>query len=188
MRARMALNLAEVPFTLHEVSLKDKPAKMLEISPKGTVPVLQLADGLVIEESLEIALWAFDQQDPQHYLQDNEGLKNALELIEKNDGEFKHWLDRYKYADRHLEFSPEYYRDKGEEFLQQLEHRLQQSRFLMGEQPCIADMAIMPFVRQFAHVDREWFYATPYPRLQLWLFQWLESDLFKKIMAKPPKN
>lgn len=187
MRARLALYFSELPYKKHEVSLKDKPPAMLEISPKGTVPVLQLADGSVIEESLDIALWALKQNDPQQLLQRAEVLREMLSLIERNDGEFKHWLDRYKYADRHLENTPEFYRSQGESFLIELEQRLSTRSFLMGGNPSFADIAIMPFVRQFAHVDKAWFAQTPHKHLQHWLAYWLESAAFTQIMLKAPK-
>ena len=187
MRARLALYFSALPYRKHEVSLKDKPAEMLDISPKGTVPVLQLADGGVIEESLDIALWALGQNDPQQLLQRTEARQEMLTLIERNDGEFKHWLDRYKYADRHLENTPEFYRSQGENFLRDLEQRLSATRFLMGDEPSFADIAIMPFIRQFAHVDKPWFEQTPHQHLQHWLAYWLESPAFTEIMIKAPK-
>lgn len=187
MRARLALYFSELPYRKHEVSLKDKPQAMLEISPKGTVPVLQLTDGSVIEESLDIALWALGQSDLQQLLRCAEARQEMLTLIERNDGEFKHWLDRYKYADRHLENTPEFYRSQAEPFLSELEVRLSATRFLMGETPCFADIAIMPFVRQFAHVDKAWFEQTPHKHLQYWLAYWLESPAFTQIMLKAPK-
>lgn len=187
MRARLALYFSKLSYRKFEVSLKDKPAEMLEISPKGTVPVLQLSDGEVIEESLDIALWALKQNDPQNLLQNADALIEMLSLVERNDGEFKHWLDRYKYADRHLENTPEHYRSQGEVFLAQLEIRLAPQPFLMGDKASFADIAIMPFVRQFAHVDKSWFEQSPHRHLQQWLAYWLESTAFTKIMAKTPK-
>ena len=168
MRARLGLLFAELPVELREITLKNKPAKMLAISPKGTVPVLQLADGVVIEESREIMEWALEQQDPQELL-NIKTLHQGNTLIEQNDQEFKHWLDRYKYADRHLEMTQTEYRQKGEVFLQILEALLTKNTYLLGDSVTIADIGIMPFVRQFAHVDRYVFYSLPYPKLQIWL-------------------
>ena len=187
MRARLALHFSEQPYRKQEVSLKDKPNAMIEISPKGTVPVLQLVNGNVIEESLEIALWALGQSDPQHLLQNAEALQEMLVLIERNDSEFKYWLDRYKYADRHPEKPPEYYRSQGEIFLCELEQRLGAQSFLAGDKPSFVDIAIMPFVRQFAHTDKVWFEQAPYKNLQDWLTYWLDSSAFTQIMLKPPK-
>ena len=183
MRARLGLLFAELPVELREITLKNKPAKMLAISPKGTVPVLQLADGVVIEESREIMEWALEQQDPQELL-NPKTLHQGNTLIEQNDQEFKHWLDRYKYADRHLEITQTEYRKKGEAFLQILEELLTKNTYLLGDSVTIADIGIMPFVRQFAHVDRDVFYSLPYPKLQIWLKNWLAHPLFIQAMTK----
>lgn len=183
MRARLGLLFAELPVELREITLKNKPAKMLAISPKGTVPVLQLADGVVIEESREIMEWALEQQDPQELL-NPKTLHQGNTLIEQNDQEFKHWLDRYKYADRHLEMTQTEYRQKGEAFLQILEALLTKNTYLLGDSVTIADISIMPFVRQFAHVDRDVFYSLPYPKLQIWLKNWLAHPLFIQAMTK----
>ncbi len=183
MRARLGLLFAELPVELREITLKNKPAKMLAISPKGTVPVLQLADGVVIEESREIMEWALEQQDPQE-LMNIKTLHQGNTLIEQNDQEFKHWLDRYKYADRHLEMTQTEYRQKGEAFLQILEALLTKNTYLLGDSVTIADIGIMPFVRQFAHVDRDVFYSSPYPKLQIWLKNWLAHPLFIQAMTK----
>lgn len=183
MRARLGLLFAEVPVALREIVLKNKPAPMLTISPKGTVPVLQLSEGRVIEESREIMEWALAQQDLQGLL-DSETLSQAQALIDTNDNEFKHWLDRYKYADRHVEMTQTEYRQQGEVFLQVLEELLSQNAYLLGDKPSLADIGIMPFVRQFAHVDRKVFYALPYPNLQQWLQHWLEHPIFLQAMTK----
>ena len=183
MRARLGLLFAELPVELREITLKNKPAKMLAISPKGTVPVLQLADGVVIEESRDIMEWALEQQDPQELL-NPKTLHQGNTLIEQNDQEFKHWLDRYKYADRHIEMTQTEYRQKGEAFLQILEALLTKNTYLLGDSVTIADIGIMPFVRQFAHVDRDVFYSLPYPKLQIWLKNWLAHPLFIQAMTK----
>lgn len=183
MRARLGLLFAKLPVELREVTLKDKPDQMLAISPKGTVPVLQLIDETVIEESLEIMLWALEQNDPQG-LFDQSVLSQANALIAQNDDEFKHWLDRYKYADRHIDMTQTEYRQRGEMFLQVLEDLLTKNTYLLGERVTIADIGIMPFVRQFAHVDRDTFYSLPYPKLQLWLQHWLEHPVFIQAMTK----
>lgn len=183
MRARLGILFAQQQVELREVVLKNKPPQMLAISPKGTVPVLQLTDGSVIEESREIMVWALEQNDPQNLL--DEALRTqADELIDQNDNEFKYWLDRYKYADRHPQMSQADYRQKGEVFLQQLEDLLSQHHYLLGNKISVADFGVMPFVRQFAHVDREVFYNLPYPNLQRWLQNWLEHPLFVQAMTK----
>ena len=160
MRARLAIVLAELKVELREIVLKNKPAQMLAISPKGTVPVLELVetDGSsrrVIEESRDILQWALEQHDPQAVLDVEPA--SAQALIEQNDNEFKHWLDRYKYSDRYPELSQLEYRERGELFLQVLETLLAKHRYLLGDTISSADIGIMPFVRQFAHVDQEVF-------------------------------
>ncbi|WP_095111450.1 glutathione S-transferase [Pseudomonas sp. Irchel 3H7] len=181
MRARMALRYSGVPVEIIEVSLKAKPAAMLAISPKGTVPVLD-ADGRVIDESLEIMRWALAQNDPQDWLL--AGDSRIAELIEANDQVFKVHLNRYKYAERYPEQPMEIYRAEGALYLQRLEELLEGREYLLGDHPSLADIALLPFVRQFAHVDREWFAQTPYVRLQAWLQRFLESELFTSIMKK----
>ena len=183
MRARLGILFAELQVELREIMLKNKPPQMLAISPKGTVPVLQLLDGTVIEESREIMIWALAQRDSQGLL-NAETLLEANALIDKNDNEFKYWLDRYKYADRHLEMSQTEYRQQGEVFLQLLEELLTKNSYLLGESMTIADIGIMPFVRQFAHVNRDVFYDLPYPNLQHWLQDWLSHPLFLQAMTK----
>ena len=181
MRARMALRYCGVPVEIIEVSLKAKPAEMLAISPKGTVPVLD-ADGRVIDESLEIMRWALAQNDPQDWLLSGDA--RVAELIEANDQVFKGHLNRYKYAERYPEQPMEVYRAEGEMFLRRLEELLEGRDYLLTDHPSLADVALLPFVRQFAHVDREWFAQTPYVRLQAWLQRFLESELFTSIMKK----
>ncbi len=183
MRARLGLLFAELSVELREITLKNKPVSMLAISPKGTVPVLQLIDGTVIEESREIIIWALKHNDPQALL-NSDTFEQANALIDKNDNEFKYWLDRYKYADRHTEMTETEYRQKGEMFLKNLEQLLIKNTFLLADSATIADIAIMPFVRQFAHVDREVFKSLPYPNLQRWLKYWLDHPLFVITMTK----
>lgn len=181
MRARMALRYSGVVVEIVEVSLKAKPAAMLAISPKGTVPVLD-ANGQVIDESLEIMRWALAQHDPDDWLLG--GDSRIAELIEANDQGFKVHLNRYKYAERYPEQPMEVYRAEGALFLQRLDELLEGRDYLLSDHPCLADIALLPFVRQFAHVDREWFAQTPYVRLQVWLQRFLDSELFTSIMKK----
>ncbi|RON85406.1 glutathione S-transferase [Pseudomonas fluorescens] len=181
MRARMALRYSGVPVEIIEVSLKAKPAEMLAISPKGTVPVLN-AEGRVIDESLEIMRWALAQNDPDGWLLEDDA--RIAELIEANDQGFKTHLNRYKYAERYPEQPMEVYRAEGALFLQRLDELLTDREYLLADHPSLADIALLPFVRQFAHVDREWFTQTPYLRLQAWLQRFLESDLFTSVMKK----
>jgi len=184
MRARLGIVFAGLQLELREIVLRNKPVQMLEISPKGTVPVLQLAGSEegVIEESREIVEWALALKDPQGLLKTD--LAYANTLIEQNDHEFKYWLDRYKYADRYLECSQLEYQKKGEVFLQVLETLLSKNKYLLGDDISVADISIMPFVRQFAHVDRDAFYTLPYPHLQQWLKGWLEHPSFVTVMTK----
>ncbi|MGF6284290.1 glutathione S-transferase [Pseudomonas silensiensis] len=185
MRARMALRYSGVAVNIVEVSLKAKPAEMLALSSKGTVPVLSV-DGQVIDESLAIMHWALAQSDPQDWLlkDDPVGQQLIAALIEENDQVFKMHLNRYKYAERYPEQPMAFYRVEGEVFLRRLDELLEGRDYLLAEHPSLADVALMPFVRQFAHVDREWFGQTPYLRLQAWLQQFLESDLFIGVMQK----
>ncbi|WP_447891656.1 glutathione S-transferase [Pseudomonas atacamensis] len=185
MRARMALRYAGVPVEIVEVSLKNKPAEMLALSPKGTVPVLN-ADGVVIDESLQIMRWALAQNDPDDWLLAGDSFAALWmeKLIEGNDQIFKSALNRYKYAERYPEQPIAAYRAEGALFLLKLDELLEGRDYLLADHPSLADIALLPFVRQFAHVDREWFAQTPYPRLQAWLQRLLESELFTSIMKK----
>lgn len=184
MRARMAIWAANIQVEVREISLREKPAHLLQISPKGTVPVLQLPDGTVLEQSLDIMQWALAQNDPQGWLNADSEAVNAL--ITKNDGDFKKSLDRYKYPDRYPEHTQAFYREQGEQFLQRLETALAQHDYLLWDKPSMADVALFPFIRQFAAVDAEWFASSPYPRLRVWLEGWLESALFAQVMQKFP--
>ena len=185
MRARLAIAYADVAVELREVELRNKPQAMLLISPKATVPVLQLEDGKVLDESLDIMLWALQQNDPEHWLR-AASLDHAQALIRGNDESFKYYLDRYKYADRYPAYSELYYRQQGELFLADLESLLTQSVFLCGEQFSVADAAILPFIRQFCAVDPAWFKVSPYPALRQWLSHFLASSLFERVMTKYP--
>ena len=187
MRARLALSyaLGKHSLELREVVLKDKPQALRALSPKATVPVLQLKNGDVIDESLDIMKWALSINDKSDwFLAEHQEEVDAL--INLNDGDFKWALDHYKYADRH-EHSEEHYRKLGETFLKKLELRLQRTPFLMGGHISLADAAIFPFVRQFAHVNKNWFLNSEYSALITWLNFFLESDLFIGIMKKYPK-
>lgn len=182
MRARMALKYAGVAVETREVSLKDKPLHLLEVSPKGTVPVLILQDGTVIEQSLDIMHWALQQYDADGWLKADGVL--TKQLIAENDGSFKQALDKYKYAIALAEHAPEVYRKQGEKFLYALELLLSQTKFLAGNALSLADIAIFPFVRQFAAVDSSWFELTEYPKLKTWLKQLVASQLFLSVMEK----
>ncbi len=188
MRARMAIKYSQAVVELREVKLSAKPHNLLEISPKGTVPVLQLEDSTVLEESIDIIHWALSGYDPQDWsLSKEDTLRSrAMELVWVNDHTFKPHLDHYKYSDRYPEWPAIHYRQQGMEFLQLLESHLQQNRHLLTDHISIADISIFPFVRQFAYVDKEWFESTNLPRLQSWLHKFIDSSLFKMIMEKYP--
>jgi glutathione S-transferase len=165
MRARMGLVMAGVSFDIIEVDLKNKPPHMIEISPKGTVPVLSTSNTQVIDESLDIIKWAgFDDLN--------------MNLISQNDGAFKHALDRYKYPARYVDEDCSGARDQGEAFLKVL------NDYVSIDKTTITDICIFPFIRQFSNVDREWFDGLPYLNLQKWLAYHIDSDLFKTIMDK----
>jgi glutathione S-transferase len=184
-RARLAVMVSGVDIEMHEVSLRNKPQAMLDCSPKGTVPVLQLPDGSVLEQSLDIMRWALAVNDPQLWLSTDSMVQQETQtLIEQNDGLFKHYLDRYKYPERFPEHPASYYREQGAAILSQLDARIAAQEYLVCARYSLADMAIFPFVRQFAHVDKEWFYASAYKHLILWLDKLLESALFDAVMRK----
>ncbi len=184
MRARMAIKYAYVSVDIRDIALKEKPAEMLIASPKGTVPVLVLQDGQVLEQSLDIMYWALQQRDIDGWLTADKPLTQRL--IAENDGSFKQALDKYKYAIRFPEQSVEFYRAQAEVFLQKLERLLAKSVFLLGDKVSLADIALFPFIRQFSGVDPVWFEAAAYLKLKAWLKQLVDSDLFVDIMQKRP--
>lgn len=185
MRARMAVRAAGQSCELREVILRDKPEAMLEASPKATVPVLVLPDGGVIDESFDVMMWALGKSDPHSWLEPEEGsLAKMIDLIESCEADFKPHLDRYKYSNRYEDTAPEVHRAKAEVFLRQLEERLQSRAFLFGSRQSLADVAIAPFIRQFANTDRTWFDAASYPSLQHWLGDFIASETFTSVMSK----
>ena len=191
MRARMALLLAGIAFDAFEIVLRDKPAEMLVASPKGTVPVLCLPGGSVIDQSWDIVQWALASGSPDFW--ERSQTPENLDMLARNDGVFKQHLDRYKYPQR---FQHEGCVDRSvhrqhavEVLLNPLEARLTQAPFLGGESACATDIGIFPFVRQFAAVEPGWFAELPLPWLKAWLSQWLESPLFEACMHKlPPQH
>lgn len=192
MRARLAIAAAGLQVQLREIVLRNKPAHLLAISPKGTVPVLMVSEHHVIEQSLDIMYWALGQSDPQRLLPSDTAVLTAL--IEANDGPFKTHLDRYKYPPRypeeHGDLSPEAFsalhRQKGAQYLLNLEQRLAQHDYLLGSTLSMADFALAPFVRQFAHTDLDWFKAQDWPHLWQWLQGFLNSKPFAQVMHKYP--
>ena len=180
----MALVASGAEVMLREVLLKGKPAELLAASPKATVPVLVLSDGRVVEESLDVMQWALEYRDPLNWL---EGEALESDWISACDGDFKHWLDRYKYSERYPEHTAEDYRQKAETFVQKLEDWLSVSDWVGGDAANAVDVALFPFIRQFAGVDPSWWQQAPYPKVRLWLENWLNSALFSAIMAKYPR-
>lgn len=190
MRARMAIAKAGIACRLREVVLRDKPEEMLQASPKGTVPVIVEPTGQVIDESLDVMAWALAQQDSDQWLSPEQGSRAEMEaLVAECDGPFKRALDRYKYPNRYE--SEGIVRDEqralGLAFLETLNTQLSDRKHLFGDRVSYADIAIFPFIRQFANTDRTWFDSLDLPHLQTWLAHHLDSDLFKRIMPKFPQ-
>jgi glutathione S-transferase len=173
---------AKIAYEPIEISLKHKSSEFLALSPKGTVPVLVDTDGAVIEESLEIMLWALSQHDPECWLLNDENA--SRKLIDENDFNFKKNLDRYKYADRFPEHSKDYYRSECEIFLNLLNDKLQSNNYLMAERISLADAAIFPFIRQFSLVDEDWFLNSKYQELKKWLYNLINTRMFQEVMRK----
>lgn len=182
MRARMAIAASGAQVRLREILLRDKPDEMTSASPKGTVPVLVLGDGSVIDESIDVMRWALEQNDPENWL----AQKDEARFVEENDGPFKHHLDRYKYSTRYEGADAAEHREAGFKFLQKLDEQLNGRSYLYGDRRSFADIAIFPFVRQFRIADLDWFDEAPIPNLQRWLKSLMESDLFQSVMKKYP--
>ena len=186
MRARLALMAASIECEMREVVLRNKPASMLALSAKGTVPVLQLQNGKVIDESIDVMHWALGQSDPYGWL--DTGLTLTKQLIDRNDSSFKHDLDRYKYHVRYPEHPQQHYRSQAETFLAELERllRTHAGSGLVGDSVTLADVAVFPFIRQFSRVDPQWFSDSPYQHVQHWLHGLECGDLFSSVMKKYP--
>lgn len=189
MRARLGLLLAKQPFMLRDIVMKNIPAEMLAVSAKGTVPVLVLDDSTVIDESLDVMIWALKKNDPDNLLYKNKPntYDNMLALIKRNDTEFVETLNKYKAASRYHDSNETACRQQCESFIGYLEQCLNQHKFFMGESPSLVDYAILPFIRQFSRVDRKWFSQAPYPKLQCWLEKHYQNPLFSKAMKKYPQ-
>ena len=186
-RARLAIKVSGLDVELREIKLSNKPTELLDCSPKGSVPVLLLPNGKVIDESKDIMEWALNQSDLNDWLTDDVAVQQKVEdLIDYNDNEFKKYLDLYKYADRYPEKSVEYYRQQGEVFLEKLECELNKTKFILKDDITFVDMAIFPFVRQFAFVDKDCFDKSKYNKLKKWLESLLETSLFNNFMKKYP--
>ncbi|MEH6443273.1 MAG: glutathione S-transferase [Oceanospirillaceae bacterium] len=186
MRARLALLLSKQTIIIRAITLKDKPQVMLTASPKGTVPVLILAEGNVIEESFDIMLWALKRSDPSNLLhQDQPDIhQQIIQLIQRGDDEFKHPLEQYRASKRYHRDNEIAWREQCEVFIQELEQRLSDNGFFVGNQNSLADYSFIPFMRQFGRVDRKWFAQAPYPHVKAWLATQLQSQLYAKMMTK----
>ena len=183
MRARMAIHISGQKCELREVLLRDKPPSMLEYSAKGTVPVLILQDGKVIDESLDVIDWALNLNDPDNW-QRSKDTKKTKELIKINDGEFKYHLDRYKYSKRYDNEDPEFHRKKCLKFIESVNNELNNSKYIFDDNISYADIVLLPFIRQFRIADIDWFDALPYNNLKKWLSGFLDSTLLNSIMKK----
>lgn len=188
MRARLAIFKTKQPVLLRDLVLSNKPKEMLAASPKGTVPVVVLANNTVIEESVDIMLWALQEADPDDLLhcQDESVLSAMLLLINEFDKDFKACLEAYKCAKRYQEDNISQCRAACEYYIKQLEQRLTEHAFLMSDKESLADIALIPFIRQFARIERQWYLQSPYPMVRQWLNSYLQSALFTKVMAKHP--
>lgn len=189
MRARLGLLQAEQTVVLRDVVMKNIPVEMLQASPKGTVPVLVFDDSSVIDESIDIMIWALNQNDPNNLLfNDQPSIHSSmLALIKRNDNEFRDSLDKYKVAARYHDTTEVHYRDQCEPFMRHLEQRLTEYDFLMGTRPSLADYALLPFIRQFSRVDRKWYLQAPYSNIQRWLNTHYLNPLYSKAMKKYPQ-
>jgi len=185
MRAHMTLYNSGIKAELREVNLNDIPEQAVSISPKAAVPLLVFPDGTSIDESWDIVKWALSQNDPDNWLgENNEHLLDAEMLIETNDFSFKVDLDHYKYADRYPEQSIAVYRAACEEFIEELEETLSPHDYLLGDTLSLADIGVFPFIRQFSLVDKDWFDQAPYPHVQRWLQNIIDTALFEHVFKK----
>ena len=186
-RARMAIAVSGQNCELREVVLRSKPAEMIRASPKGTVPVLVLSEFDVLEESMEIMHWALSKNDPEGWLIATDQNRIDIDLlIAENDGAFKDNLDKYKYSARFENVDRNYHRAECLSFLDKINERLSETNYLCSDKFSLIDASILPFVRQFANTDREWFDALDLPGIHRWLKLILESNLFVSVMKKYP--
>ena len=184
MRARMAIAISGQQVEFREVILRDKPPSMIELSPKGTVPVLSLSSGQVIDESLDVIDWALNQNDPDNWLRSSQSEK-TLELIHTNDNEFKHHLDRYKYDTRFKDAKREEHKYKARDLLVNLNDRLEEKKWLNGDNVSLSDISILPFIRQYRIADIKWFdEQLELPNINRWLDNFLNSKILNDVMKK----
>jgi len=181
MRARLSMYYSKINYEHREILLKDRPEKLYKFSPKGTVPVLNFPEGKVIDESLDIMKCSMSVNDPDSWFVNN--ITDQLSAIRTNDNHFKKWLDKYKYHDRYPEFTVQYYRGECEATLNIFEKKLDDEKFLLCQNISLADMALLPFIRQFANVDINWFNER-YTNLSKWMGELIESEIFQSMMKK----
>lgn len=190
MRARLAICKAKQPLILRNIVLSNKPKEMLIASPKGTVPILVISPMLVLDQSLEIMLWILGKNDPDDllYSQHHNGddLSAMINIIYIFDNEFKRCLEKYHCAKRYHDNNIVACRQACEIYLQTLEQRLTHHKYIMSEQESLVDIALLPFIRQFARIEHQWYLQSPYPKLRQWLNNYLQSQLFSKVMTQYP--
>ncbi|TKF82884.1 glutathione S-transferase [Vibrio sp. F13] len=188
MRGRMGIALSQQKVLLREIVTKDKPSELLASSPKGTVPVLVLPNGQVIEQSLDVMNWSLQQNDPQDLLRSSNPTlsEQVQQLIKTNDEEFIGHLERYRASVRYRNIDVEQRRQACETFIKQLEVRLTDQPYFFGESPSLADFAVMPFVSQFVRVEKKWFVQSEYQNVGRWLRAHLESKLYTQVMKQYP--
>lgn len=189
MRARIGLLQAKQPVILRDIVMKNIPSEMLAASPKGEVPILVFEDSSVIDESLDIMIWALKQSDPSNLLFNHQAntYQDILNLINRNDNEFVDALKKYKAAARYHDSEEINCRQQCEPFISYLEQRLTKHDYIFGDTASLADYAILPFIRQFSRVDRKWYLQAPYSNLQRWLERHYQNPIFSKAMTKYPQ-
>lgn len=189
MRARIGLLLAKQPVLLRDIVMTNIPDEMFAASPKGEVPTLVLNDSSVIDESLDIMIWALKQSDPSNLLYSHKenAFEEMLTIISRNDNEFVEALKKYKAASRYHDSTEISYRKKCESFISYIEESLDEHEYIFGDSPSLADYAILPFIRQFSRVDRKWYLSSPYPKLREWLERQFQNPIFSKAMKKYPQ-
>jgi len=183
MRARIAIHISQQKCEIREVLLKDKPPSMMEYSAKGTVPVLVLQSGKVIDESLDVIDWALNLNDPYNWKRSKDSGKTK-ELIKINDGDFKFHLDRYKYSKRYENEDPNFHREKCLTFIKMINEELKDSKYIYDNEISYIDISLLPFIRQFRIADNDWFDELPYENVKSWLSNFIDSKLLKSVMPK----
>ena len=189
MRARLGILLAQQSVMLRDIVMTNIPKELIEASAKGEVPVLVLDDGTIIDESIDIMLWALNKNDPQDLLYKNQShLIDEIKIfINLNDNDFVEALKNYKAASRYHDDTEVQHRQQCEVFIKEIESRLSRHEYIFGDDPSLADYAILPFIRQFSRVDRKWYMKSVYPKLRNWLERHYQNPIFSKSMKKYPQ-